>query len=558
MILLFCTGFTCFGKSKDSLTAGLENIPSRFNGLTNTYDTDRMFASIQKLSSTCRLKKGNLPAITKVHENSGTTPSQKIKIKTELLSDSIEAENPALDKVANFPSKFFTKVNEKISALQRCLDKQSQNYINKLLKKEGRLKKGISKLDSNAAKNVFSINANDRYNSLLRQLKTDSTDAVRKNFSGEYYPYIDSLQTALIYMNKNPQLMAGSDVTPEKIGSTLKNLMVLQSRMQDADQIKQYIQQRKEQLKGYLSQFTKLPHSISKAYQNYNKQFYYYSEQVKEFKETLNDPAKATKLALTILNKVPAFSNFMKKNSLLASIFNLTGTYSPSAPGQGLSTRDQVLASLQNRITTTGGPNPSSFVQQKIQSAQGVVDQVRDKFKSYSNNSTEDIDIPNFHPNDQKTKSFLKRLQLGTDLQTVHGNYYFPTTTDFALSLGYKMNSKNDIGIGASIKMGWGKDFDHIKVTGQGAGVRSFIDINIKKSFYGTGGFEYNYQQPFDRLALPQFKEWQQSGLLGITKKISLGTKFLKSMKTQLLWDFLSYQQVPRGQVLKFRFGYNF
>jgi hypothetical protein len=52
--------------------------------------------------------------------------------------------------------------------------------------------------------------------------------------------------------------------------------------------------------------------------------------------------------------------------------------------------------------------------------------------------------------------------------------------------------------------------------------------------------------------------KWQQSGLVGISKVISIKSKFFKKTKLQLLWDFLSYEQVPRTQALKFRVGYNF
>ena len=51
---------------------------------------------------------------------------------------------------------------------------------------------------------------------------------------------------------------------------------------------------------------------------------------------------------------------------------------------------------------------------------------------------------------------------------------------------------------------------------------------------------------------------WQQSGLIGISKVISLKTKLFKKTSIKLLWDFLSYQQMPRTQPVIFRAGYNF
>jgi hypothetical protein len=98
-----------------------------------------------------------------------------------------------------------------------------------------------------------------------------------------------------------------------------------------------------------------------------------------------------------------------------------------------------------------------------------------------------------------------------------------------------------------------------VKLSGQGAGLRSFADIHIDKSFFASGGFEYNYQRPFDIQRFPgKLDSWQKSGLIGVSKIISMKSRALKNTKIQLLWDFLSYQQVPRAQPVKFRIGYSF
>lgn len=470
-------------------------------------------------------------------------------------------DSTVLDKIAHFPSRFFSKASGKISSLQSQLDKQTDKYVEKLMRREARLKKRLFKLDSNATKVLYSGNPDQTYASLLRKMKSDTTATTGiKPLSGDYYAYADSLQGSLSFLNKNPEMLSGSGATPAQVQSTLNQLKVLQSKMQDADELKQYIQQRKEQLKQYLSRYTTLPAGITNAYQDYNRQLYYYTEQVKQYKETLNDPDKMMKLALTVLNKVPAFTNFIRNNSILASAFNLSGKYNPSATGLGLSTRDQVMAAFQNQLggasTVAGGPNPSSITQQNIGSAQGSADQLSDKLNRFGGGA--DIDIPDFRRNDQKTRSVLKRLQVGTSMQTVSSSYFFPATTDLGLSLGYRLDSKNILGVRAGYKMGWGRDISHISLSGQGVNIGGFTDINLKKSVYISGGFEYNYQQPLSIARLPRLKSWQQSGLIGLSKIVSLKTKFLKSSKVQVLWDFLSYQQIPRAQPIKFRIGYNF
>jgi hypothetical protein len=174
-------------------------------------------------------------------------------------------------------------------------------------------------------------------------------------------------------------------------------------------------------------------------------------------------------------------------------------------------------------------------------------------------------DLQGFKPNDQRTKTFWKRLEYGTNFQTTKSNF-FPVTTDIALSVGYKLNNKSTIGIGASYKLGWGENIKHISITQQGVGLRSFLDVKIKGSFYASGGFEYNYQPLSPEVitnvaSLGKWQDptaWTRSGLIGISKIVSIKSKFFKKTKVQLLWDFLSYQQVPRIQPVKFRVGYNF
>ncbi len=201
-------------------------------------------------------------------------------------------------------------------------------------------------------------------------------------------------------------------------------------------------------------------------------------------------------------------------------------------------------------------------MQQNLQAAQAQLNQLKDKINKLGAGGA-DMDMPDFKPNNQKTKSFWKRLEYGSNLQTQKSNNFFPTTSDLGLSVGYKISDKSIIGIGGSYKVGWGKDIRNIAISSQGAGLRSFLDVKLKGSFFASGGFEYNYQPlTYSETLTPQDQqrgeEWQQSGLVGISKIISLKSKMFKKTKLQLLWDFLSYQQVPKAQALKFRVGYNF
>ena len=476
------------------------------------------------------------------------------------------------DKLVNLPSKFFNRIEGKMTGLNRQLTSQTEKYLQKMTRREERLKKKLYKTDSTAANTLFA-GSSDRYAALAQKLKTD-TGSQRLSMSGEYQPYVDSLQGMLGFLQKSPQwpVALANDPTG-KIGaqaaqlqSSVSQLQALQAKMQDADQVKNYIAQRKQQIGDYITQHSDLAGALGKQYQGYSQDAYYYSQQVQEYKNMLNDPDKCMRTALQYLNKVPAFSGFMSQHSMLASLFNLPGGagMSPSSatgPVTGMATRDQVMAAFQGQ-SGVSSTNVQSVVQGNVSSATDQAAQLQDKITSLGNggmgNSGGDLDMPNFTPNGQKTKSFLKRLELGTNLQTVQSSSFFPATSDLALSLGYKINDNNRIGIGASYKIGWGQDISHIHITGQGASIRSFADFRIKKNIYASGGFEYNYQQPVAALAhLPSLHDWQQSALFGVSRIMPMKTKLFKSVKMQFLWDALSYQQVPKAPPFKFRIGYS-
>ncbi len=56
--------------------------------------------------------------------------------------------------------------------------------------------------------------------------------------------------------------------------------------------------------------------------------------------------------------------------------------------------------------------------------------------------------MPDFKPNNQKIKSFLKRLEYTTDVQFSKTNSLLPNTANIGLGIGYKLNDKSIIGIG--------------------------------------------------------------------------------------------------------------
>jgi hypothetical protein len=450
-------------------------------------------------------------------------------------------DSSSFDKAISFPNRFFSALDKKTASIEQKLNKQTESYLNKLQKQEDKLRRKLYKQDSSLARKLF-----DGVENKYDQLRNMSGNVSK--YQNVYSGHLDSLSTALDFLKgknlaENPEL--------EK---TLAQYSKLQQSFNATDQIKKQLDLREQVLK---EQFEKL--GMIKELKQYREQIYYYQQQIKEYKQTFEDPSKLEEKLMAVAMKFPQFQDFFAKNSLLGSLFNLPQSNASTASVSiaGLQTRAMVNQTLLDRFGSSTAINQQ--LQQNVSGAQSQISELTDKLKSYSSGSygnTSDGDIPGFKPNSQKTKTFLKRLEYGGDIQSQKTSYLFPVTSDIAISLGYKINDKSSIGIGAAYKIGWGSSWDHIKITHQGIGLRSYLDWKIKGSFYLSGGYEQNYNALINSISqLRVYSAWQTSGLIGLEKKYSISKKMNGTIK--LLWDFLSYQQMPKTQPILFRVGYS-
>jgi hypothetical protein len=324
----------------------------------------------------------------------------------------------------------------------------------------------------------------------------------------------------------------------------------LQTQLNTAEEIKTFLAQQKQSIQQQITQF-----GLGKQVRKYSQEVYYYQQQIREYKATLNDPDKLTRRALELANQSTTFQNFMRQNSQIAQLFQLpgTGANASGTPIEGLQTRALIQQQISQSIQGTN-INPQQYIEQQVGAAGEQLNALKDKANDIGGGSDE-LEIPDFKPNNQKTKTFLKRIEWGFNVQSQRSNSFLPTTTDFGLQAGYKLSDKSTIGIGLAYKLGWGKNINNISLSSEGLGLRSFVDIKFKGSIWITGGYEMNFNSSFSSIPeLKNLSSWQRSGLVGMSKKYRIGKK---KGNMQLLWDFLSYKQVPQTSPLKFRIGYN-
>jgi hypothetical protein len=469
-------------------------------------------------------------------------------------------------KLASFPTRLFSKIQSQSASLNQQLTSQTQRYLAQMAQREQRMQQKLSATDSNAAKALFA-NSQQQYAALATRIKTD-TGTRQATFSGQYHPYADTLQGAMAFLQQNPQVLASGatqkisgNISPQvqaKLQGAATQFNALQAKIQDADIAKAYVQSRQQQISAYLAQHASAAGVLGKQLAGMQQQQVYYTQRVQQYKAMLSDPGAMAQQALSMLGRLPAFKSFMTTHSQLGSLFHAPGNYATAQAVNGLQTKDQVAGIVKSQVSA-GGSAGASALQANLQSAESALDGYKDKLSKLGLGNG-DAELPvNPKTNDQHTKSLLGRLQYSFNFQTTHNSIYYPSLLTLGLGLGYQLGHSNVIGIGASYEMGTGNGINHIAITGNGLGLRSFATIKIKTSFSLYAGLEYNYTTPFTNYQqLKQLEYWTRSGLIGVQKTVSMKSTVFKQTTLALLWDFLSYQQVPQTQPLIFRIGYNF
>jgi hypothetical protein len=255
------------------------------------------------------------------------------------------------------------------------------------------------------------------------------------------------------------------------------------------------------------------------------------------------------------ISQLEKFQAFMSKNSMLATFFRLpgNGTILDRGAVVGLQTRQTVEQLLESQLGV-----PGTSIEQQVnnlfQLSQSTMPQAdNDSLKRLGR--AEKHDEKN-QSQRSKTTGIQDRLRFGFNFQTTRNNGMFPVTVDLAGQVNYRMSEKLYAGLGIAYKLGLGNNFQSMKLTHEGVGIRSGLDFNVRKSFYISGGFETNYfKRISDLRQLHDFSQWQNSAMLGVMHKVRIGKA---SSTIQLLYDILHNRHTPRTQPVLFRFGYQF
>jgi hypothetical protein len=455
-------------------------------------------------------------------------------------------------------SKNIANITSKAESYNEKIDKQTAKYLRKIEKQEKKLQRKIAKLDSTAAAQLFA-QSQQNYTALKNKL-TNKAAVLNANKITQYIPGLDSITTGLQFLKDNNITNAIKDGN-NTITKSLEAYQQLQSKLEITNEIANYLKQRKELLKTTLEKY-----NVGKYLKKYNKAAYYYTAQINEYKAALKDPVKAEKLILAALQKVPQFKEFFAQFSVLGQLFPMPQNGTANVANlAGLQTRAQVMQIIQTNFGGSGnGPNGGlQALQQNMQEAQNELQKLKQKVTDNIGKGDADFELPNAKKNSEKTKPFIKRWELKTDLQSNKGNGLLPNIADVAVGIGYKFDDKKIAGVMVSCKLGLGNGLNAIKLSTQGVSYRSYIDFKFpsiggaRGGLWLSGGYEVNnYSQDLTLNPSPRERgTLATSALLGLSKKYSITKK--RKGEAKILYNFL-WQQQPNAQKIIFRTGLNF
>lgn len=460
------------------------------------------------------------------------------------------------DRLINLPDRLLHKAGRQAAGAEKRLNQQSKKYLAKIKHQEKKLYRELAKTDSAQAKALFG-NIDSVYAQLEQSTAAKATAGGPKQ--QYYHGRLDSVQSSLRFLAQEgnlsdkltgnlpanlPNNLSNNVPAPAALQQTLGSYTQLQQRYTQGSYLEQELLARKQRIITQLTQS-----GLGGQLKGYQQQVQYYQQQLKQAKQLLSQPDQLAKQLVGYASRLPLFRSFMEKHSAFAAIFPQTSPQTLLAAPGSLQTRP----ALQTQMgSTLGSTNAQGSLQQSMGQAEAQLKNLKDKLSAGS--IGEAGELPATKLNEEKTRSLWQRLEWGGNLQSARATNYFPTTSDLGLSVGYKLNQKSVLGIGASYKLGWGSDWRAIRMSHEGVGLRSFLDWKLKGSFWMSGGAELNHRQRIEDLGLLKHPDnWQQSALVGITRKFKVG-----KMKTdaRLLYDVLWKQQVPRTQPVVFRVGY--
>lgn len=419
--------------------------------------------------------------------------------------DSITIDATYLTNQAN---KLVKKKLAKLVRYEKRETNQTRKLVNRLAKKEHKLLKQCKSTDSLSLKQLTQTVGFDSIKQMMNN--TASAKFVKKS-KNKFDKSIDSLKKVSALATNT---LSKASTILEKVGikgGSMNEINSLESKLD----YNQYVQ---ELIQGRTNNWMQVGGKVKglDGLKGISKQYYYYNQKLKGYKEIANDPSKIEEMALGYLQGIQGFNEAMQTPSLSQSGSVSQGMQSAHSEADlqkmGYQTKSQVRAHM-NKQFNLKKPEEMEKLNSKLGEARKQVSDYSNQISSTKNQ----IKNLGFKPNPMRGKPFVDRLEKSFTWQVLRPQGLNPATFEANGLLGFKHTGSLTYGLIGGLEIGLGRDWQHIKLFFEGLRLGANIDWKWIWGISGQAGLERLYKK-YSQTTMITTNEGTPSSLVNETK----------------------------------------
>jgi hypothetical protein len=269
------------------------------------------------------------------------------------------------------------------------------------------------------------------------------------------------------------------------------------------------------------------------------KERYYYSAQIGEYRKALRDPSVLDDKLMNALRRDPRFSDF------LAAL--------PAKPQdtEKMQPRQLVQQMMQSQAAAID-PDAKKLIADARRKGSDLLDGLSDKASGFGNIDNA-AQVPAFTPNPYKTKSFWERIDVGFDLQFDRKTRLLPSSGVAGVQASFNFSQRWSAGLLVNYRFGTG-EIRRIRFSHQGAGYGAFANYRVWKGLGVQAGFERNWRMETEVNENRYPSGWMSSALAGLTWEYGVGKKVKGT--AGVFFDFLHRRHTPETNAILWRMGW--
>ncbi len=417
--------------------------------------------------------------------------------------------------------------------------KQQDRLLNKLKHKEERYAFRLKRKDSAAY--VRYQQQPLTYDSISKLSRSDNSFNPKRSIRRD--ASLDSLKRIQGYLQKIPLTEGGEN---NAITGYSDKLNRLGSKSNQNSYINDLIDQRTNGLKNIQSGAK----GKVGGFIGIEKQVFYAKSKLGIYKQISEDPSIAEEKALEYLQGLEGFDKSLQQNDPLSQ-FAGKNPSSSDLEKMGIQTKQQVTANLQKKFggDLTGlqqnmGGQVKQF-QNKLQDIKSAKNSL--KQTKQSANQLRNLNRQSFKVNPMRGLPFWQRVEKQYNWQTsratIDGK---PAMLQLSAMAGFQHTPKLTYGAGIATSIGLGQNWNNIKFSLQGIGIRTFASWQWQYGIGAYAGYERMFRQaafisnaketiPALELNTHNTKNYTEAALIGLTKSYRINDKWNGSL--QLLYD---------------------